>query len=78
MPLLRWVLVGSTVLCFALLVYARSADLVTNRFYFGGTPAALDLRHRIGLVVSSARAAEFIEREKLPGRNFQCLWGGRL
>ena len=35
---LRWALTGATVLCFAVLVYARSADLVTNRFYFGGTP----------------------------------------
>jgi len=37
-PRLRWVLAGAAVLCFAVLVYARSADLASNRFYFGGTP----------------------------------------
>jgi tetratricopeptide (TPR) repeat protein len=72
---LRWVLVASTVLCFALLVYARSADLVTNRFYFGGTPQL----STFGTGLSwwfPRRAAEFIERENLPGKIFNAYAAG--
>lgn len=72
---LRWVLVGSTVLCFALLVYARSADLVTNRFYFGGTRQL----STFGTGLSwwfPRRAAEFIERENLPGEIFNAYGAG--
>ncbi len=74
-PLLRWVLVGSTVLCFALLVYARSADLVTNRFYFGGTPQLSTFGTGLGWWFPR-RAAEFIEREKLPGEIFNAYGAG--
>lgn len=74
-PLLRWVLVGSTVLCFALLVYARSADLVTNRFYFGGTPQLSTFGTGLGWWFPR-RAAEFIERENLPGEIFNAYGAG--
>ncbi len=74
-PRLRWVLAGATVLCFALLVYARSADLVSNRFYFGGTPQL----STFGTGLSwwfPRRAAEFIERENLPGEVFNTYGAG--
>ena len=74
-PLLRWVLVGSTVFCFALLVYARSADLVTNRFYFGGTPQLSTFGTGLGWWFPR-RAAEFIERENLPGEIFNAYGAG--
>jgi len=74
-PLLRWVLVGSTVLCFALLVYARSADLITNRFYFGGTPQLSTFGTGLGWWFPR-RAAEFIERENLPGEIFNAYGAG--
>ena len=74
-PLLRWVLAGSTVLCFALLVYARSADLVTNRFYFGGTPQLSTFGTGLGWWFPR-RAAEFIERENLPGEIFNAYGAG--
>lgn len=72
---LRWVLAGSTVLCFALFVYARSADLVTNRFYFGGTPQL----STFGTGLSwwfPRRAAEFIKSENLPGEIFNTYGAG--
>ena len=68
-PGLRWALLGATVMCFSVLVYAHSADLVTNRFYFGGTPQL----STFGTGLSwwfPRRAAEFIERENLPGEIF--------
>ncbi len=74
-PRLRWVLAGATVMCFSLLVYARSADLVTNRFYFGGTPQL----STFGTGLSwwfPRRAAEFIERENLPGEVFNTYGAG--
>jgi len=74
-PRLRSVLVGATVLCFALLVYARSADLVTNRSYFGGTPQL----STFGTGLSwwfPRRAAEFIQRENLPGEVFNTYGAG--
>ena len=74
-PRLRWVLAGSTVLCFALLVYARSADLVTNRFYFGGTPQLSTFGTGLGWWFPR-RAAEFIERENLPGEIFNAYGAG--
>jgi tetratricopeptide (TPR) repeat protein len=72
---LRWVLAGATVLCFTLLAYARSADLVSNRFYFGGTPQL----STFGTGLSwwfPRRAAEFIERENLPGEIFNAYGAG--
>jgi tetratricopeptide (TPR) repeat protein len=72
---LRWVLAASTVLGFTLLVYARSADLVSNRFYFGGTPQL----STFGTGLSwwfPRRAAEFIERENLPGEIFNAYGAG--
>lgn len=74
-PLLRWVLAGSIVLGFALLVYARSADLVTNRFYFGGTPQLSTFGTGLGWWFPR-RAAEFIERENLPGEIFNAYGAG--
>jgi len=74
-PRLRLIFVGATILCFAVLVCARSADLVTNRFYFGGSPQL----STFGTGLSwwfPRRAAEFIERENLPGEVFNTYGAG--
>ncbi len=68
-PRLRAALAGVSVMLLAMLTYARSADLVTNRHYFG---ASADLA-TFGAGLSwwfPRRAAEFIERENLPGEMF--------
>ncbi len=66
LPRLRLVLASATVLCFALVAYARSANLVTNRFYFGGTPQLSNFGTGLSWWFPR-RAAEFIQRENLPG-----------
>jgi tetratricopeptide (TPR) repeat protein len=69
LPRLRAVLAGIAVILLAMLTYARSADLVTDRHYFG---ASTDLA-TFGTGLSwwfPRRAAEFIERENLPGEIF--------
>ena len=74
-PPLRWVLISVPVLCFSLLVYARGSDLVTNRFYFSGTPQL----STFGTGLSwwfPRRAVEFIERENLPGEVFNTYGAG--
>ena len=66
---LRVALAGVAVMLLAILTYARSADLVTNRHYFGSTT---DLA-TFGAGLSwwfPQRAAGFIERENLPGEIF--------
>jgi tetratricopeptide (TPR) repeat protein len=69
LPRLRAALAGVAVMLLAMLTYARSADLVTNRHYFG---ASTDLA-TFGMGLSwwfPQRAAEFIQRENLPGEIF--------
>jgi len=69
LPRLRAALAGLAVVLLAMLTYARSADLVTDRHYFG---ANTDLA-TFGAGLSwwfPQRAAEFIERENLPGEIF--------
>jgi tetratricopeptide (TPR) repeat protein len=69
LPRLRAALAGVAVILLAMLTYARSADLVTDRHYFG---ASTDLA-TFGAGLSwwfPQRAAEFIERENLPGEIF--------
>jgi tetratricopeptide (TPR) repeat protein len=69
LPRLRAAFVGIAVMLLAVFTYARSADLVSNRHYFGATP---DLS-TFGAGLSwwfPQRAAEFIQREKLPGEIF--------
>jgi tetratricopeptide (TPR) repeat protein len=69
LPRLRAALAGVAVMLLAMLTYARSADLVTDRHYFG---ASTDLA-TFGTGLSwwfPRRAAEFIERENLPGEIF--------
>ena len=69
LPRLRAALAGVAVVLLAMLTCARSADLVTDRHYFG---AATDLA-TFGTGLSwwfPQRAAEFIERENLPGEIF--------
>ena len=68
-PRLRSVLASAAVLLLVGLTFARSADLVTNRYYFGGIPNIATF----GVGLSGwfpQRAAEFIERENLPGEIF--------
>ncbi len=68
-PRLRSVLASAAVLLLVGLAFARSADLVTNRYYFGGIPEIATF----GVGLSGwfpQRAAEFIERENLPGEIF--------
>lgn len=74
-PRLRWVLTGATGVLFTVLVCARSADLMTNRFYFGGATQL----STFGMGLSwwfPRRAAEFIEREHLPGEIFNTYEDG--
>jgi len=69
LPRLRTALAGVAVMLLAMLTYSRSADLVTNRYYSGATP---DLA-TFGTGLSwwfPQRAADFIERENLPGQIF--------
>jgi len=57
------------VVLFAVLALAHSVDIVTNRYYFGGDTN----NSTFGAGLSwwfPQRAAEFIEREKLPGEIF--------
>jgi tetratricopeptide (TPR) repeat protein len=68
-PQLRTALAGVTVVLLAIFTYARCADLVTNRHYFG---ASTDLS-MFGPGLSwwfPRRATEFIARENLPGEIF--------
>lgn len=74
-PRLRWVLVGATVMGFAVLVYARSADLATNRFYFGGTPQLSTFGPGLSWWFPR-RAVEFIQRENVPGEIFNAYGAG--
>lgn len=71
---LRWLLAGVAALTLAALALLRCFDLVTNRHYFsGGDEATLGA----GLCVSfPQRAAEFIERQKLPGEIFDTYAAG--
>lgn len=69
LPQLRTAFAGIAVMLLAMLTYSRSADLVTNRYYFGADPH----HATFGAGLSwwfPRRAAEFIQREHLPGEVF--------
>ncbi len=74
-PQLRWALASASVMAFAVLAYARSADLVTNRFYFGTMPQLSTFGTGLSWWFPQ-RAAEFIEREQLPGELFNSYGEG--
>jgi tetratricopeptide (TPR) repeat protein len=67
-PRMRWMLATAAVAILATVAIIRSADLVTNRHYLVGKDISI-----FGSGLSSwfpRRAAEFIERENLPGQVF--------
>ena len=66
---LRVAFAGAAVILLAMFTYARSADLVTNRHYFGSTTDLATFGPGLSWWFPQ-RAAEFIEREKLPGEIF--------
>ncbi len=68
-PRLRLALAGAAAVCFAVLAYARSVELVTDRFYFGRTPQISTFGTGLSWWFPQ-RAAEFVEREHLPGEIF--------
>jgi len=74
-PRLRWALASAVVTLFAVLAFARSADLVTNRFYFGSTAQLSTFGTGLSWWFPQ-RAAEFIARESLPGEIFNSYGEG--
>ncbi|MGB8768442.1 MAG: tetratricopeptide repeat protein [Candidatus Korobacteraceae bacterium] len=63
------IVAAAAVMLLSILAFARSFDLVTNRFYFGGDTT----NSTFGAGLSwwfPQRAARFIERERLPGEIF--------
>ncbi len=68
-PRLRRVVVAVALAAVATLVWVRSADLVSNRFYFGTTPQLSTFGTGLGWWFPQG-AAEFIQRENLPGEIF--------
>jgi len=69
LPRLRVALAGIAVILLAMLTYARSADLVTDRHYFGASTELATFGAGLSWWFPQ-RAAEFIERENLPGEIF--------
>ncbi len=69
LPRLRTALAGVAVMLLAMLTYARSADLVSNRYYFGANPHLATFGAGLSWWFPR-RAAEFIQREHLPGEIF--------
>ena len=69
LPRLRAVLAGVAVILLAMLTYSRSADLVTNRYYSGACPDIATFGTGLSWWFPQ-RAADFIERENLPGEIF--------
>ena len=64
---MRWIAISTAVVLLAALATLRCVDLVTNRHYFGSDEASF------GAGLSRffpVQAAEFIQREKLPGEIF--------
>ncbi len=68
-PRLRTAFGGISVMLFAMLTYSRSADLVSNRHYFGPSPDLANFGPGLSWWFPQ-RAAEFIERENLPEQIF--------
>ena len=64
----RLLLASAAVVVFAVVALLRCFDLVTNRYYFRGTDETI-FGPGLGWWFPQ-RAAEFIEREKLPGEIF--------
>jgi tetratricopeptide (TPR) repeat protein len=75
LPRLRLVLAYGAAFLFAVLAFARSADLVSNRYYFGGVTDIATFGTGLSWWFPQ-RAAEFIEREDLPGEIFNTYDGG--
>ncbi len=69
LPRLRTAFAGIAVMLLAMLTYSRSADLVTNRFYFGADPHLATFGAGLSWWFPR-RAAEFIESQHLPGQVF--------
>jgi Flp pilus assembly protein TadD len=69
LPRLRTAFAGIAVMLLAMLTYSRSADLVTNRFYFGADPHLATFGTGLSWWFPR-RAAEFIEQQHLPGQVF--------
>ncbi len=67
-PRIRSLIASAAVVLFAAIALLRSFDLVTNRYYFHGTDEAI-FGPGLGWWFPQ-RAAEFIQREKLPGEIF--------
>ncbi len=67
-PRIRSLIASAAVVLLAVIALLRSYDLVTNRYYFRGTDEAI-FGPGLGWWFPQ-RAAEFIEREKLPGEIF--------
>jgi tetratricopeptide (TPR) repeat protein len=74
-PRIRWIAVSATAVLLSVLAFARSIDLVTNRYYFGGDTT----NSTFGAGLSwwfPQRAVKFIKREKLPGEIFNSYNAG--
>jgi tetratricopeptide (TPR) repeat protein len=68
-PRTRTVLAGMAVAAIAMLVWIRASDLVTDRYYFGGTPQISTFGTGLSWWFPE-RAADFIDRQDLPGEIF--------
>jgi tetratricopeptide (TPR) repeat protein len=68
-PRLRAAFAGVVVMLLAMLTYSRSADLVTNRHYFGPNADLATFGPGLSWWFPQ-RAVEFIRRENLPGEIF--------
>jgi tetratricopeptide (TPR) repeat protein len=71
---IRWLIAGATALVFVALAGLRCFDLVTNRHYYSTADEAV-----FGAGLCSwfpQRAAEFVEREKLPGETLSTYAAG--
>jgi tetratricopeptide (TPR) repeat protein len=68
-PRARTVLASMAVAAMAMFVSLRAWDLVTDRYYFGGTPQISTFGTGLSWWFPE-RAAEFIERQNLPGEIF--------
>lgn len=68
-PRLRAAFAGVVVMLLAMLTYSRSADLITNRHYFGSSADFANFGPGLSWWFPQ-RAVEFIQRENLPGEIF--------
>jgi len=68
-PRIRHALAWGAAACLAMLVWIRGRDLISNRYYFGSTPQISTFGAGLSWWFPRG-AAEFIERENLPGELF--------